>query len=840
MIGTNNRKIVRRLAFKSLKANQTRSLAIVCAIVLTTLLITSMFTLSFSLSKSSEYTQMRTVGTDFHGGFKYLTPSEVATLKKHPSIRQYGISLNVGTISNPAFKDTRIEVHQIDKSYAKHSFVNFIAGGLPSGENEIALNTWELDKLGLKHKLGQRLNLEIEIGKQTISQDFILSGYYEADEHLALAGMAFVSEAFAKKNLAQIDPLISKTDATYINTSDLSVMFNNSINIEKKLNKVLADTGLDAPIGVNWAYSTAYLSDNIMNLIPYAAVVFIIMLSGYLLIYNIFYISVVRDVKFYGLLKTIGTTPRQLKRIISIQAKMLYVIALPFGMAIGYAIGQLITPMANSMSSETVETSYSASPFIFLGAALFSYLTVWIAASKPSRIAARISPVEAVKFAGIRHSGRKITKQSKHGARIYSMAFSNLFRNKKKLLLMLSSLSLSIVLFSIIFTVISSLDVNKYLSSFISGDFVVNNEAMILHEGERGDPLALSEPFCSSLSKIPNVKSVDKVYFNYEFYPLDEAIRSVLQPFVASPDPGLIYTLKNGAIFINLYGLDTGWLDWVKKDILEGTFDKQKFMSGDYAIITESILAEDSNATYYHPGDKITYETLGKSYEVMAVLPYDGLYAATTKSFSSNGYNVFLPSSELNKMLPMGNNPSRILSATIHADPTKLSEVEEAAKALTAPIDELSFKSREDYKQELGGFIRIFQTVGYGLSFVIALIGVLNYINTVLTGVISRRNEFAILESIGMTKKQLKKMLVYEGLYNVLLTVAITSTLGVLITYSISKNITGIMAFTVFHMSWLPFILVIPILLVIAYTVTLSAYKTLNKATIVERLREVE
>lgn len=286
--------------------------------------------------------------------------------------------------------------------------------------------------------------------------------------------------------------------------------------------------------------------------------------------------------------------------------------------------------------------------------------------------------------------------------------------------------------------------------------------------------------------------------------------------------------------------MDSGWYDLVQKDIIEGTFDKKRFETGDFVVITESILAEDTNATYYHPGDKIKYNGMGKSYEVMAVLNYNALYAATTKSFSAYGYNTFLPSSELQQELPKDSSLPNILSVTLYVDPAKLDSVEQTVKSVIAPSNELTFKSREDYRQEFGGFIRIFQTVGYGLSFVIALIGVLNYINTVLTGVITRRIEFALLESIGMTKKQLKKMLIYEGLYNVLLTALITSTLGVLITYSISKSIAENIAFTVFHMSWLPFALVVPVLTVIAYTVTLSSYRILTKATIVERLRQVE
>lgn len=129
-----------------------------------------------------------------------------------------------------------------------------------------------------------------------------------------------------------------------------------------------------------------------MNIIPYAVVILITMLSGYLLIYNIFFISVVRDVKFYGLLKTIGTTPRQLKKIISIQARSLYLVALPFGLGLGYLLGLLILPMTSSFLNGSTDNVYSASPWIFIGAAAFSFMTVWIAASKPGRMASRTSP----------------------------------------------------------------------------------------------------------------------------------------------------------------------------------------------------------------------------------------------------------------------------------------------------------------------------------------------------------------------------------------------------------------------------------------------------------------
>ncbi|WP_310830193.1 ABC transporter permease [Paenibacillus pedocola] len=842
MITTNNRKIITRLSLKSLRANPLRNLAVICAVVLTTLLITSIFTMTLSLNKSIELTRMKTVGTDFHGSFKHVTPEQIEMLKKHPSIQEYSISLNAGNLRNEVFRDSPVEVKRIDEAYARHGFISFIEGRLPAAENEVVLNTWVMDKLGIRHALGQQVQLDIDTGERVIQQDFIVSGYYEADKNLSLAGLAFVSDAWVLENLSGIDPVKSAASGSYVNTTELSVMFKNAVDIEKKLDKVLADTGVDVPIGINWGYTASSFSENLIDFIPYLAVILIIMLSGYLLIYNIFYISVVRDVKFYGLLKAIGTTPKQLRRIITVQSQLLYLLGLPFGLAAGYGIGRLLTPLLNTFSSEPMEAAYSASPWIFIGAAIFAYVTVWIAASKPGRMAARIAPVEAVRFTGISAKHRR-KKRSKRGGRLYSMAFTNLFRNKKKLLLMLTSLSLSMILFSIIFTVISSLDVNKYLSSFISGDVVIRNQAVMQSFGERpGDPYKLSEAFSSELARIDGVESVEKVYYTPELYNMDDTIRTILEPLAETypSDLALPDVLKNDFVFLKLYGIDDGWYNLVQKDVVEGQFDPQKFASGDYVLVTEVIMPDDNNISYYHPGDHIEYKELGRSYEVMAVLNYDALYAATTQAFPAYGYNAFFPSSELTRELPEGSDPPMALSATLHIDPAKLDSTSQTAKSLAASSDELVYKSREDYRQELAGFIRIFQIVGYGLSFVIALIGILNYINTVVTGVITRRNEFALLESIGMTKRQLKKMLIYEGLYNVLLTTAITSTLGVILTYSISKSIADSMAFTVFRMSWLPFILVVPVLAAIAYTVTLSSYRMLSKASIVERLRQTE
>ena len=130
-----------------------------------------------------------------------------------------------------------------------------------------------------------------------------------------------------------------------------------------------------------------------------AAFLLLVIFTGYLIIYNIFQISVTGDIRFYGLLKTIGTTPRQLKRMIRQQAFLLCVVGIPAGLLLGYGIGAWLTPIV--LKGTTVvgtHVTISSSPVIFAGSAIFAVITVFLSCTKPGKMAAKVSPVEATKY----------------------------------------------------------------------------------------------------------------------------------------------------------------------------------------------------------------------------------------------------------------------------------------------------------------------------------------------------------------------------------------------------------------------------------------------------------
>ena len=195
--------------------------------------------------------------------------------------------------------------------------------------------------------------------------------------------------------------------------------------------------------------------------------------TGYLIIYNIFQISVTGDIRFYGLLKTIGVTPRQLRRIIRQQALLLCLVGIPVGMLLGYGVGALLTPAVTSnLMSGSMGTTISTSPLIFIASGLFALLTVLLSCSRPGRIAGRISPVEATRYTEASHTKKK--RRATRGARVHQMAFANLGRNRSKTALVVISLALSVVLLNILVMFTGGFDMERFLEKESCADFIVS------------------------------------------------------------------------------------------------------------------------------------------------------------------------------------------------------------------------------------------------------------------------------------------------------------------------------------------------------------------------------
>lgn len=218
-------------------------------------------------------------------------------------------------------------------------------------------------------------------------------------------------------------------------------------NIESTMDRILADTGLThLEYSVNLAYSPEMGAVAAQENLPMYLGMALVFVAGYLIIYNIFQISVTADVQFYGKLKTLGATTKQIRKLIYGQANRLCILSIPLGLVLGWLLGMVLVPtlMGNWGDSAVV----SASPTIFIGSALFAWATVLISCLRPARLAGKVSPIEALRMSDADPGLRRKAKRHEGTASLPSMAWANLWRNKKRTVTVICSLTLGLVLLS--------------------------------------------------------------------------------------------------------------------------------------------------------------------------------------------------------------------------------------------------------------------------------------------------------------------------------------------------------------------------------------------------------
>lgn len=479
-----NRKCIRRLSFKSLWASRKRNIIAICAIALTTLMFTSLFTIMLSVNSSYETYNFRQAGGYSDGSFKDLSREQADKIAAHKGIKASGERIVCGFSSSDVFGKVAAEVSYMDKNCTKWSYATPTTGKEPQKENEIAMDTTALRLLGVEPKLGTNVTITYQAGNGTDTgipqtDSFILVGYWEYDDlmpvHYINVSKAYVDK-INEKCIAAGDEALD---------IDLNVMLPSKLNIREQMEKIDTDLGYDwntrdqensARIGVNWGLTASSVSSDIDFSLVAAILAFflLIIFTGYLIIYNIFQISVTGDIRFYGLLKTIGTTPRQLKHIITQEALFLCIIGIPVGLLLGYGIGAVLTPIALETTSIIgTKAAISSSPLIFIGSAVFAIITVFLSCRKPGKMAAKVSPVEAAKYTeGM--TGKKKKRHSR-GAKVYQMAFANLGRNKKKTILVVVSLTLSVTLLNVLFSLVNGFDMDKYVDRSTCADFIVSS-----------------------------------------------------------------------------------------------------------------------------------------------------------------------------------------------------------------------------------------------------------------------------------------------------------------------------------------------------------------------------
>ena len=292
LFGNNNKAVIQKLAKRSLKSKK-NTIAIL-AIMLATLLFTSLFTIAISLQTAMQESNMRTTGTSAHAGIKRLSWEEYEQLSSDAGIKDSGYSIIIGNAVGENFNKVPTELRYGDETYANLTFNDPDIGRLPEQKNEVATSRIVLAAMGLPDKVGTQMELTFITDTDTFTDTFTLCGIWDGDA-VAYRQTMFLSKEYTK----QVAPVIhGKTDGTtppvgtgYI---DSIMMMPTAWDIEKQAMEVTSKYGLDERVSINDAYGTATIS--LSSMLPLVAGISVIFIAGYLLIYNVFYISIAQDI----------------------------------------------------------------------------------------------------------------------------------------------------------------------------------------------------------------------------------------------------------------------------------------------------------------------------------------------------------------------------------------------------------------------------------------------------------------------------------------------------------------------------------------------------------------
>ena len=569
-MNVNNKAYIRRLAKSILNANKSRRNILLLAIALTSILFTSLFSVALGLGKSMETQTMKTIGTISHGSFKELSDRDISILSKDKDIKEFSIIEKVGILDD---EKVTAELSYMDKNGFEWSLIEKVKGKFPEKENDVLIDVATAKKLGYKGEIGEEIEVPYNIEKPYTGEiiekkrgTFIISGTFQnpIDSNVGV-GQIYLSKAYVDK--------LSLPE----NNKDLEVMLKNSFMIRDKLLKIADRNGYkvaDNPgnlsdkeirIGVNFAYLlSGENSFDFNTFLPYLAFLILVMVAGYLIINNIFKISVNEDIKLLGLLKTIGMTKPQIKKLVHLESLAAALPSIIIGDTVGISIGRVILNkiFANNEMLAAIKLSLTVIILIILFSTVFILLTVFLSVMRPARYAARVSPIDASRYNETQIKNKYKSDTISLGKLARRQVFSNKFRFASIVL----SISLSAVILNSVLTFTGNIDLEKGVSDVIATDYNIASPKYFRYMYS-GSEDGINERLIDEIENHNGYKGGGALYsYGYEYSYPDIKIED-----------------KKAAPI--LFGMDEFLID--KQKITDGDFDKDKWQTGNYVMIGE-------------------------------------------------------------------------------------------------------------------------------------------------------------------------------------------------------------------------------------------------------------
>ena len=498
MHANRNKGAIKKVERGMMKANRIRNTFAVLAVVLTTFMITTVFSLGINYMQNMELSSVRTAGSNADVTLNKPTSEQEQQIKSLNYVKTVGTRYMVGTAvqTNSEGRESSITIQYYDETEWEQHFkeaISNINGSYPTQENEIMLSEDALAQLGITNP-----TLQMEIPLSYYDKDgeqqktFSLSGWFRS---YTGTGMAFVSESYC-----------ANAGYTLQDNGTLSLTLN---EMPGDFYQIQEDVSLND--NQHFSGSVSMSSSNGSMIAMVILLVLFIVGSGYLLIYNVLYISISKDTRFYGLIKTIGTTQKQIKSLVKKQAFKFACIGIPVGVVLAAAVSFALVPLFLQQGYEQGRSSMDAvvffHPAIFILSIIFSAVTVWIACNAPAKAAAKISPVEALRFQNFAPKKTK-SRNSTNGGKLSVMAFHNVFRDKKRAVLVFLSLFMGTVTILGVNGILGSINGENYVDKYMKYDFRYTDSQFSQFENLEKEIPQFDEHFIEQLSQVNGVANL--------------------------------------------------------------------------------------------------------------------------------------------------------------------------------------------------------------------------------------------------------------------------------------------------------------------------------------------
>ncbi|WP_052406506.1 FtsX-like permease family protein [Clostridium culturomicium] len=844
-----------------LKSNKKRTALTIIGIILSVALITSICTFILTVQNSMLEQQIKEVGA-FHAVVEKATRADIEKLEINPKIDKLGL----GKSEEPVqfIKDKLIGINHLNESGFELMNVQLEEGELPKKGNEIAVERWILRYFESGIKVGDEIEIKDEKGN---AKSYVLSGIVKDDWRSQNIGtakgyMAVDHEILQGSEVTALVQIKEKADKwQVINEIKESVSEGAEVSHNEDLMRL---TGESSDSGLNAAITTVVIM-----------VIGIVVLATVVVIYNAFQISIAERIKQIGLLRAIGTTKKQIINLVLREATLMILIGVPLGMFFGiiavYCIAFVFTKLTPTGDFSNLKVVLSPITLILSG--IIGALSIYASAYLPARSAGKTSPLVAISSQAL----IKKEKRSRGGLFLgrflkidWGMALKNVKRNKKRFYVTVFSMAISVTLF-VTFTFFA-----KFSSNFTDEITESNDMDFSVSLNYNDDNVdGISEKLIDEVKAIPNVENI---YKRYSRLSTCEALvdRSIIPEEVLkwSEESGKEFGMNENrlptvsldgkeklSIPVVIDAYDEGKLEKSHKYVKEGSIDNLKEdeiivvrntrFFGERTLISPmaNLKVGDevplSTDYYYYDGESSEVqikEDLNYASDEVEKLKVAAIVEVAP--FKDADYyetlNIIVSEKTAEKIIKDNlylQNQYYVESLDIRlTDDVYVDGVDSALRELENTNPGITYFNKIEFNKQDKAFKIQMLILLMGFTIVISLISAVNIVNTVTTNILLRRKELAALEAIGMTNKQVRRMITFEGVLFGIYGGIIGSVLGTAFSYMLYEPMSSIRRFA-FAFPWQSIIIAVTAVVIVGYISALIPLRRLKKDSIIEVIR---